>query len=494
MKGKKKSFKLVLFLLMACMVLAFSMDKNTYANTKKIKWTATIAKKTYTYTGKKIKPKVTVKYKGKKLTKKNYTVKYPKNPIDENKYKIKVSLKGKYKGRKLKGTKTIKYKIYDRSLHYHKEQVKKDPNDVLVTKKVKGISIAYNKGRYPFYKYTDVDESSGKKKIYAQCYFPIYIKQKVNKNFIFHAQYNGICGFNNFSDGQYIPNRKDAQVAVGGEVYYYYKDDVTRPYDEFQKKLYKKGYIGFIMVRVSCLLNKKQSVDLYLDDEKIVTLESNKFSKLKEYDDYEFYYQFGNPLLVPVYSYETETMLKNMLSDVAKCAPNMTDFETFTALNYWIASHRYSEFTCWGAIVVGEAMTELGYPYIQLACSYNDGNGGFYNDYFKYYSLRSKLDDAGYNSLGHRITLIFNNSKQFWYCQVQGSADEDGGNNSSKKFVFNPSGWTRPTNDVSESLFDITDKMPLNEYDNIKQLMKGDYEMDIEQYNPFDWHTWKTYW
>ena len=112
----------------------------------------------------------------------------------------------------------------------------------------------------------------------------------------------------------------------------------------------------------------------------------------------------------------------------------MTDFDTYNALEYWITSHTYSEYTCWGAIVVGEAMTELGYPYIQLACSYNDNNGWFYNDYSRYYSLRSKLDDAGYNSLGHRITLIYMKKGKFLYCEVQGGAEEG------TKFVFNPSG------------------------------------------------------
>ena len=103
MKYEKRSFKLVLFLVMIGILLSCSAEKNIYAKTKKVKWTATIAKKKYDYTGKKIKPKVTVKYKGKKLPKKNYTVKYPKYPVDDGKYKIKVTLKGKYKGKKLKG-------------------------------------------------------------------------------------------------------------------------------------------------------------------------------------------------------------------------------------------------------------------------------------------------------------------------------------------------------------------------------------------------------
>lgn len=502
----KKRKSILTYLALVFVVTSFYIanhDVDIHAKTKKIKWTATIAKKTYKYTGKKIKPKVTVKYKGKKLPKKNYKVKYPKNPMKKGQYKIKVSLKGKYKGKKLKGTKTITYKIY-RPKSYDDKNKYNDDNeddvenevkkkDTIVTKNVKGISIAYSTDRYPFYRYTDKDKESGKKKDYAQCYFPIFIKQKVNKDFILHTEYKGKCGFNNFSNCQYIPNRKDAQVVTSANVYYYYEDDLTKPYDNFQQDLYKKGYIGFIMVKVSCLLDEKQSVDVYLDNEKLVTLQSDRFSKLEKYNDYDFYYQFHNPFLAPAYSYTTELTLKNMLNDVAKCNPK-TDFETYTALKYWITSHAYTEYTCWASINVGEAMTELGYPYIKLACSYDNGEGWIYNDYSRYYSLRSKLDDVGYSSGGHRVSLIFMNNKQFWWCEVQGRADEDEGYDSSKKFVFDPSGWTRPDYDVSKSLSDITSKMPLNEYSNIKQLVKGDYEIDIEKYDAFDWHTWKNYW
>lgn len=486
MKYQKKKFKLLIFLLMVSMLLPINANQNVYAKAKKVKWTATIAKKRYNYTGKKIKPKVTVKYKGKKLSKKNYKVKYPKNPVDDNTYKIKVTLKGKYKGKKLKGTKTIKYKIYDPDLYYHEEPVKKNKDDVLIEKKVNGVSIAYNKGKFPFGRYTDSDNgmSDGNKKKYAQCFLPIFVKKKLKNNFVIHTEYNGKCGFNNFSDKQYIPNRKEAQVVTNLYTYYFYDGDVV-PSDELQLELYKKGYVGYIILNVSCLLNKKQSVDLYFGDEKVLTLTSDKFSKLEEFD-YSRYYRYDY-FLKPAYSYATEKTLKGILNDVKKCSPNMTDFDTYNALEYWITSHTYSEYTCWGAIVVGEAMTELGYPYIQLACSYNDNNGWFYNDYSRYYSLRSKLDNAGYNSLGHRITLIYMKKGKFLYCEVQGGAEEG------TKFVFNPSGWKRPDYDMNQSLWDGEERFPLNEYKTINELMKGDYQIDTYKYDAFDWRTWKNY-
>ena len=485
MKYEKRSFKLVLFLVMIGILLSCSAEKNIYAKTKKVKWTATIAKKKYDYTGKKIKPKVIVKYKGKKLPKKNYTVKYPKYPVDDGKYKIKVTLKGKYKGKKLKGTKIIKYKIYDPDLYYHPEEEKKNPDDVLVEKNVKGMTIAYNKGKFPFGRSIQTDKESGAKVEYAQCYFPVFIKQKINQDFVVHTEYNGSCGFNNFSNKQYIPNRKDAQVITKVSAYYYYEDDVTKPYDELQQSLYNKGYIGDVMINVSCLLNKEQSIDLYFGDEKVVTIKSDKFSNLDEFDySYYRYYEFW---LVDSYDFSSENKLKNILKEVSTCSPNMTDYDIYTALEYWITCHKYSEYTCWGALVVAEAMTELGYPYVSLACSYSDGNGWFYNDYSRYYSMKSKLENNNYLSLGHMITLIYLEKGKFTYCEVQGRADEG------TTFVFNPAGWTRQENGINAALWDGAEKFPLNEYNTINELMKGDYEIDPYQYDAFDWRTWRNY-
>lgn len=82
---------------------------------------------------------------------------------------------------------------------------------------------------------------------------------------------------------QYIPNRKNAQVVTDLNPYYFYDGDVI-PSDELQQALYKKGYVGYIMLNVSCLLDKKQSVDLYFGDRKVLTLTSDKFSKLEEFE------------------------------------------------------------------------------------------------------------------------------------------------------------------------------------------------------------------
>ncbi|MBR5337869.1 MAG: cadherin repeat domain-containing protein [Lachnospiraceae bacterium] len=60
--------------------------------------TVTLSKTSYTYNGKVQKPKVTVRYKGKKLKTGNYTVTYPRGCKNVGTYTIKVKLKKGYSG------------------------------------------------------------------------------------------------------------------------------------------------------------------------------------------------------------------------------------------------------------------------------------------------------------------------------------------------------------------------------------------------------------
>lgn len=354
------------------------------------------------------------------------------------------------------------------------------PDYHMTTKTVNGIDLAYKTDEFPFFKYTDYanynDEANKISKDFAQCYFPIFIKQKLKNDVVIHTEYNGKCGFNSFSNTQYIPDRKNVQVATNISVVYYDEMPVR---DKMQQTLYKQGYIGYILVNVSCLLDKKQSVDVYFGDTKVVTLVSNGFSNSVEFDRKK-YWEY-DPFLEPVYNYDREVRLKGILKDVAQCAPDMTDYETYTALNYWIGSHSYSEYTCWGAATVANAMTELGYPYIILSCSY-DGENGFYNDYSRYYSAASKKPHNV--SGGHVVTLIFMGQGKFVECEVQGYASD------SSEFKFDPTGWHKPT---YSTLTSASCKFALNEYNTIEELMKGDYYVDINKYDPYDWHTWSTH-
>ena len=55
---------------------------------------------------------------------------------------------------------------------------------------------------------------------------------------------------------------------------------------------------------------------------------------------------------------------------------------------------------------------------------------------------------------------------------------------------FDPTGWQRP---VNNTLTSASSKFDLNEYNTIEELVKGDYYIDINKYDPYDWHTWSPH-
>ena len=96
-------FRIICLLLV---LLIFSITFDSFQSDAAGKINVTLNKTSYTYTGKAIKPKVTVKYNGKKLTSKSYTVKYSAGRAKVGKYSVTVTLKGSYKG-----TKTVYFYI-----------------------------------------------------------------------------------------------------------------------------------------------------------------------------------------------------------------------------------------------------------------------------------------------------------------------------------------------------------------------------------------------
>lgn len=82
------------------------------------------------------------------------------------------------------------------------------------------------------------------------------------------------------------------------------------------------------------------------------------------------------------------------------------------------------------------------------------------------------------------VTLIFMGQGKFVECEVQGYASD------SSEFKFDPTGWHKPT---YSTLTSASCKFALNEYNTIEELMKGDYYVDINKYDPYDWHTWSTH-
>lgn len=111
MKGKTRKCLSIILIVSILLSIGFFIPSGT-AKTKNKNIKVVLNKTQFTFTNKDIKPKIKyVKYKEKKLPKKNYKIKYPKESKLIGTYKVKITLKGKYKGKKLKGTKTVSYDI-----------------------------------------------------------------------------------------------------------------------------------------------------------------------------------------------------------------------------------------------------------------------------------------------------------------------------------------------------------------------------------------------
>ena len=109
--NKKNVFRFISWILLVALVIAFVPGR--VARAKKAvnlsKCTITLAKKSYTYTGKAIKPKVTVTYKGKTLKKgTDYKVTYSNN-VNVGKGTVKVKGLGSYTG-----SVKVKFKIKEK--------------------------------------------------------------------------------------------------------------------------------------------------------------------------------------------------------------------------------------------------------------------------------------------------------------------------------------------------------------------------------------------
>ena len=140
------------FLIMVLVIGSIEIYKADYVSATSIesKVSTSLKKNKYTYSGRAFKPTVTVKYAGKKLPKKNYTVKYPSGRKNIGKYTIIVKLKGKYKKKKLSGIKKISFTIVPQKPRF---TAATGTNDVSVCinryliemNKLTGYQIAYRK-------------------------------------------------------------------------------------------------------------------------------------------------------------------------------------------------------------------------------------------------------------------------------------------------------------------------------------------------------------
>lgn len=138
----KRIYKsIALFLIMILMignVFSHPIQSEAAFNIK-----VTLSDSSYEYTGKACKPKVKVKYKGKKLSSKYYTVKYASGRKKVGKYSVKVKLKGKYSG-----SKTVYFTINPQKTEIQDIKAEKEGFTISwaeVGKQLSGYQVAYSK-------------------------------------------------------------------------------------------------------------------------------------------------------------------------------------------------------------------------------------------------------------------------------------------------------------------------------------------------------------
>ncbi len=290
----------------------------------------------------------------------------------------------------------------------------------------------------------------------------IYVSGKVDVSDLY-IKYKGDEGFRDLGSGfaQYIPNAASAKV-IASTAYYEGEEpfSMTSFSDQRYEYMSEKGYDKYIVITIEFGEPGLQQFDLYYKGHKIKTIE---------------YTNDQNGTLV--YSENA----RGILSDILKYKPNMSDLELIDAACYWIRNHSYYDYTCWGCHSVEAVMNLRGYTSISLACSYN-GENGVYNDYSRYYSL-SPIREYGSdeNSVGHHISIIFIDPTHYVLVQVQGSHILNKGETD----FSTP--WT-PNSAVTHSVFEEFGS--LRDYDNIYDLVLGDYGIDLKRFDPYDCRTW----
>lgn len=114
------------YTLKRCTVCDKETGKTTYYKASTVK----LSKTSYTYSGKAVKPSVTIKdSKGKTVSSSNYTVTYASGRKNVGTYKVTVKFKGKYSG-----TKTLTFKVIPRAASVNK-----------LTAKAKAITVKLNR-------------------------------------------------------------------------------------------------------------------------------------------------------------------------------------------------------------------------------------------------------------------------------------------------------------------------------------------------------------
>ncbi len=197
-------YKTVSFLMIISMILtgifinSSSFENFNTASVSSKGLTATLKKTVYTYTGKAVKPTPVVRYNGKKLSSKYYTVKYDKRTKNIGTHKIRIICTGTYKRY---GSKTIRYKVV--------------PKKTVITKAVvngKTVKLTYKASKgvttYQIQYANDSKFTTGKKTVTCKNVLK-YLNLEYGKTY-----YIRVRGYKTISGKRYISDWSNVKKAI----------------------------------------------------------------------------------------------------------------------------------------------------------------------------------------------------------------------------------------------------------------------------------------
>ena len=294
--------------------------------------------------------------------------------------------------------------------------------------------------------------------------YMLYVTEEIDTKYLY-VKYNGDEGYRDIGDyyAQSFPDYSDPQVVTWFD---YKHDETVTPVfvagsDSDQRFDYmtQQGYNKYIILNIrSYILGKHNlSFDIYYKGTKIDTVTYSKNN---------------------VQTSEPRAQLKKIVSDVSQYKENMTDGELISAVCYWIRNHSYDNYTCFACHIPGDIMKMKGHTAWLMSCSKRTETGAV-NDYYNYYSVSpaNKNEFSG----GHRTCIIMTDPTHYVWIEVEGSFNlKSGETNFSKP-------WTVSSYDGG-SIYRKVDYF--RDYDNVYDMVKGDFGIDITTFDPYDCTTW----
>lgn len=296
--------------------------------------------------------------------------------------------------------------------------------------------------------------------------YTLFVSDKVRESdfYIKYKNDEGYRSIDNCRIQQFIPNRVEPDIITEVQ----YKDSITSTSSRYSSERVKymagKGYTKAVTFKIICGINGNVGIDLYYKGSKLETFKFKNSTDCKVYEDY------GTS--------------KEIWDDISKYEGVETDYDIISAADYWIRNHSYADgYTCNCCDLIAALMSMKGHPSWTMYCAEKTDNG-VKNDYYHYHTKCPRTKDKGDVYTGHVMSIIMMDKTHYTWVEVEGSLGLKAGTTSfSKPWIKDP--------DYGKNLKTVYDKdSRIRDYDNVFDMMKGDYGIDITRFDPCDCRTW----